>query len=133
MAIFLNSGFENADMSDTSADGFQWGLNNLTSVVTMNAPCDNPDTPVVVWNNQVLCNSQGHADPPKDWTPKNGNYCLRATYQIGKEQTEQRFDAIGSYPELWVSYWLRVPTNFFTENSLVDSRIISFLTSLWGR
>jgi hypothetical protein len=109
--IFLQDGFESADMSATSqinTQGFQWRSNNRTSVVTMNAPCSTPDTPVAVYNNGVICNVHS----PRDWNNKNGNYGLRFRYPAGEPWAQQEFELGQAKKEIWIRYWLRVPVNF---------------------
>lgn len=102
-ANLLVESFESADMSVTNADGFSWGNNNRTSVVTMDPG------PVAVYNN-------GAIDTPgpdgADWTAFDGEHSLRFRYPAGEFWSEQRFDMGGAYPEIWIRYWLRVPDNF---------------------
>src|SRR5690606_25220930 len=49
--------------------------------------------------------------------PYQGKYSLAFTHRakpIGEDSSaEQRFDLGGSYPEIWFSYWVRVPDNFY--------------------
>jgi hypothetical protein len=100
--LFVDS-FESADMSATNEDGFAWANNNRTSVVTM-AP-----GPLAVWNNGPIENP-GPDDA--DWTAMDGDHSLRFRYPAGEFWSEQRFDMGQPQPELWIRYWLRVPTNF---------------------
>ncbi|GAA0839883.1 hypothetical protein GCM10009113_04080 [Marinobacter szutsaonensis] len=44
---------------------------------------------------------------------KDGNYSLLFNYPAGEPWTEQRFSLGSSYPDLWVSFWIRVPQNFY--------------------
>ncbi len=108
--IFSDS-FESADMSLTNADGFKWEQNNKTSVVIQ----DPSDGPVAVYNNKPIYNIHPSTMPdgtPRGWTAKTGNYSLRFRYPAGKTWTEQRFGLGKPRRELWIRYWLRVPTNF---------------------
>lgn len=99
----ISDSFETGDMSSPDNKNFSWGGNNRTSIVTMD-----PD-PVAVWNNGPIYNS---VDDSRDWTAYDGDYSLRFRYGANENWSEQRF-AIGSeHPELWASYWMRVPVNF---------------------
>jgi hypothetical protein len=101
--VLFFDGFESADMSATNRDGFKWGRNNRTSVVTM-AP-----GPRMVWNN----GPRDEAGPEgAGWTAHEGKHALRFRYPAGEAWSEQRFHLGGAYPEIWIRYWLRVPTNF---------------------
>ena len=101
---FLVDGFESADMSTTNSDGFSWDVNNKTSIVTV----DDEDGSVAVYNNGPIYNIQ----PGNDWYAYEGDYSLRFRYAAGEAWSEQRFNLGGEYPELWISYWLRVPINY---------------------
>ncbi len=65
-------------------------------------------------------NANGFSWPYVDMTavvtekPKTGKYSLAFKYAPGEKWVEQTFD-LGSAPqrELWVSYWIRVPDNYF--------------------
>jgi hypothetical protein len=97
--LFVDS-FESGDMSATNEDGFSWGNNNRTSVVTAEGE---------VYNN----GKTGGAIPSgKDWEPKDGQHSLRFRYPAGEPWAEQRFNLGGAYPEIWIKYWLRVPVNY---------------------
>lgn len=100
--LFVDS-FESGDMSATNADGFSWGSNNRTSVVTMDPG------PVAVWNNGPIDNAGSDGT---DWTAYDERHSLRFRYPAGEFWSEQRFDIGQAQPELWIRYWLRVPTNF---------------------
>lgn len=101
--LFYDS-FESGDMSATNGDGFSWANNNRTSVVTAER---------VVWNN----GPQDTAAPAgSDWTCHHGDHCLRFRYPALEAWSEQRFDMGAAYPEVWIRYWIRVPTNFVHEN-----------------
>jgi hypothetical protein len=102
--------FESGDMSATNADGFDWGNNNRTSVVTADA---------VVYNN-------GEINVPipsgRDWGPFDGEHSLRIRYARGEPMAEQRFDMGKGYPEIWMSFWLRVPVNFTHPSSTPNNQ-----------
>ena len=103
--VLLFDGFELADMAATNLDGFRWGSNNKTSIVTMLN-----GVPTAVYNNGVI-NNPGPADA--DWTPHDGDYSLRFRYPAGIDShAEQRYDLGAPHKDIWFRYWLRVPTNF---------------------
>jgi len=101
--VFYYDGFESGDMSATNADGFAWGKNNCTSVVTAK---------MAVWNNGKIANPGPEGC---DWRAKTGKHCLRFSYPPNKPWAEQRFDLGKPYRELWIRYWLRVPVNYTHE------------------
>ncbi len=100
----LVDSFESGDMSKTNADGFTWGSNNRTSVVTATH---------AVWHNGSINNPIGAG---QNWEPFDGAHSLRFRYPALEAWSEQRFDLGGAYPEVWIRYWLRVPENFVHEN-----------------
>jgi len=113
--IILEETFESGNMSTTTnADGFKWQSNNNTSVVTEAPPCGglSAGTPTAIYNNKVICNGPQTPAGGGNWIAKNGENSLRFRYPAGQPWTEQRFFLGKGYPEIWVSYWIRVPTNY---------------------
>lgn len=115
--VLFFDGFESGDMSTTNSDGFTWGANNRTSVVTMD-PTSGQGTCLgneigarAIWNNGAICNPSYPIY--SDWTAKTGRNSLRFRYAAGEEWAEQQFTLGGEYPELWMAFWLRVPVNFY--------------------
>ncbi len=102
--LFYDS-FESLDMSATNSDGFSWTSSVRTSIVTQH-PVDGN---VVVFNGNSIYNI---VNDGRNWAARDGDYSLRFRYPAGQDWSEQRFDLGSAYPELWVSFWLRVPTNF---------------------
>lgn len=96
----LVDSFETGDMSATNEDGFDWGRNNRTSVVTDDQ---------VVYNNGELSIEKPSG---RDWQAKDGEHSLRIRYASGRNMSEQRFTLGGAYPEIWYKFWLRVPDNY---------------------
>ena len=105
--VIFEDSFESGDMSTTNSDGFSWRPLNRTSIVTQSE--DN--------GNVVIYNASGRADAIKDdgrnWSAFHGHNSLRFRYPAGEAWSEQRFELGGAYPEVWLSYWIRVPTNYF--------------------
>ena len=121
--VIIADDFESGDLSTTNKDGFKWAAPMRTSIVTRNASCANPGDDVVIWSGKAACTVLGSSDP-RDWTAKRGNNSLRFRYAAGQEWTEQRFDPGKGYPEIWLSYWIRVPVNFSrgTSGSLTNNK-----------
>lgn len=108
----FNDSFESADMSATNSDGFKWDKNNRTSVVIQ----DPSDGPVSLYMNKVTYDIYSSVMPDKsvrDWSAKDKTYALRFRYPAGQKWSEQRYDLGGAYPDVWVSYWIRVPNNYY--------------------
>jgi len=100
-----------SDISATNADGFKWSSMNRTSIVIQDAK----DGPVAVYNNNTIYRIHSTIMPDgtkRDWTAKHGNYSMRFNYPAEQTMAEQRFNLGTPYRDIWVSYWLRVPTNF---------------------
>jgi hypothetical protein len=114
----LFDSFESGDMSASNADGFSWGSNNRTSVVTSTE---------VVWNNGAKSTPIGSG---QDWTPFSGEHSLRFRYPAMEPWSEQRFKLGAAYPEIWFRYWLRVPKNFVHEPVSESSHNNKFF-ALW--
>jgi hypothetical protein len=109
--VIFSDSFESGDMSTTNPDGFTWGKNNRTSIVTQHPT----DGPVGLYNNGAVYNPHSSTMPDgslRDWTAKDGQNSLRFRYAPLQEWTEQRFDLGAGYPELWFSYHIRVPLNY---------------------
>ncbi len=98
-AFFIED-FESGDFSGTNAEGFHWKQTNRTSIVT----------------SESVVNNGAPVDVPipegRNWNPKNGRHSLRFRYPAQDFMSEQRFGLSVAHPELWVKYWLRVPTNY---------------------
>ena len=117
-AVFMDS-FESGDMSASNATGFNWGKNNRTSVVTEQGV--------------VYSNGEKNVSIPsgRDWEPKHGDHSLRFRYAPGEYMSEQRFQLGRHYKELWLAYWIRVPTNF-VQGSL-NNKFLSVWPSTYDR
>lgn len=111
--VIFRDSFESGDMSTTNSDGFAWGRNNRTSIVTMNPQCGDlhPGDPTVIYNNKKICNGPIEG---RNWQAYDGDNSLRFRYPAGENQTEQRFSLGTRYmPEFWMRYFIRVPDNFY--------------------
>lgn len=86
-------GFESGKMLSTGTEGFIW-----SQIGGGDANKCNPSH----------CPVQG--------TSYEKNYSLMMGYLAGANWTERRYYFNRYYPEVWISYWIRVPTNY-THNS----------------
>jgi chitodextrinase len=126
--IIFCDGFETGDLSTTNSDGFSWDGTNRTSIVTQ-VPADGP---VAIYNGNYIYNIHSPTMPDnsvRDWTAKNGDNSLRFRYPAGANWAEQRFALNRFYPDLWVSYWIRVPANYARGSS---SRNNKWFDIGWG-
>lgn len=130
--VLLSDSFESGNMAKSNADGFKWASNNRTSIVTMSAN----DGPVMIWQNGTKYVSGGSG---KDWTAFDGVNSLRFRYapygssESGddKHWSEQRFNLGKPTRELWIRYWVRVPTNF-THQSLTGGPSNNKFFAIWS-
>lgn len=118
--VFTDS-FESGNMSATNAHSFGWGNNNRTSIVT----------------EEGVVYAGGEKDIPipsgRDWSTYDnlGHHHLRFYYKAGEPMTEQRFKLGRHYQDLWLSYWLRVPTNF--EHGSLNNKFLSVWPTRYDR
>jgi len=82
-ATFYTSDFEKGSFAAESDSVFSWTDSAYTSIVT-------------------------HPSKVGD----SGTKALQFTYIVGGNESEQRFSLAKAYPEIWIRYWLQVPTNF---------------------
>ncbi|MEX0604300.1 MAG: hypothetical protein WD623_11305 [Marinobacter sp.] len=97
--IFFDS-FESGDTSATNNNGFTWDKNNRTSVVK---------TKVVEYNDTA---QDTVFTSNRNWKSNNAEHSLSFLYESNESWTEQRFKIGKPYSEIWMGFWLRVPTNF---------------------
>lgn len=92
--------FESGDMSTTSSAGFRWARNSNVSIVTSTRE---------VFKNSIV-------DEPAPisslWEAKTGDNALLIRYGAGQSWKEQRFQLKKPQPNIWMSFWLRVPLNY---------------------
>lgn len=96
----VSDSFESGDMSATSAAGFRWSSTTTTSVVTSTAE---------LYKTSII---DQPAPKNSEWEAKTGDHALMLRYSAGKSWTEQRFKFNEPQPDLWMSFWLRVPINY---------------------
>jgi hypothetical protein len=98
--LLVSDSFESGNMSPQIANGFRWSDTKVTSVV-------NKDTEVYITSDTNL-----PAPENSQWEAKTGDHALMLRYRAGKSWTEQKFYLQRPERELWMSFWLRVPTNY---------------------
>lgn len=103
--IFSDS-FESADLKTTNQAGFRWTDSAWVTLVTQ--------THEVWWNNKsdFTLKASAHGFPGGDWSPKTGQHSMRFRYAAGEAMSEQRFDLGTPMKDVWIRFWVRVPTNF---------------------
>lgn len=92
--------FESGDMSKTSSYGFKWADSKRNPVITVDA--------------RVSTSSLVDRPTPEisQWEAKTGTHALIMRYETGDSWTEKRFSFAEPQPEIWMSFWLRVPINY---------------------
>lgn len=123
----LFDSFESANLSAPdgpspalNTSGFYWGQTNYTSIVGMVN-----GQPTRVWTGTATNDIwAGH-----DFNCFEGTYCLRFRYIAGNNMAEQRFFLGRHYPELWVRYWIRVPTNYYQGG--LNNKFAAFWTNVY--
>ncbi|MFT6907219.1 MAG: hypothetical protein ACJAS1_003896 [Oleiphilaceae bacterium] len=96
----VTDSFESGDFSAPNTSGFSWSHTATTSVVTATTE---------VFNTSLL---NEPAPEISQWEAKTGDHALMLRYNVGKSWTEQRFSFNEPQPDIWMSFWLRVPINF---------------------
>lgn len=100
-------GFESGDITAPASPSpaqnsttFAWSALNRTSIVTGAALA-----------NSVIHPSVTVVNDTRDWSAYEGDNSMRFRWTAGTNMTEQRF-TLAAQPELWLRYWVRVPTNY---------------------
>ena len=105
MTRIFQDTFETGDFTHTE-NGFAWGSINRTSIVRDDGCAVHIEPPNCVEGN------------PGEWENGPGvagRHSMRFRYPANEYWSEQRFNIGGSYSELWMSFWIRVPINFTHE------------------
>ena len=126
--IFSDS-FESQDMATTNSTGFKWASNNRTAIVTQ----DTSDGPVSVsvYDNKAIYSIFSPTMPDgsvRDWTAKSGTYSLSFRYPIGESWSQQNFNLGTPMKDIWIRYWIRIPTNFSFSSTNGNDKFIA----LWS-
>ena len=109
--VLFEDSFESGDMSATNTEGFSWAQPNRTSIVFH----DEEDGPVAIYNGTEIYNIHDAIMPDgtvRDWHAFDGNNSLRFRYPAGENWAEQRFELGTPLRDVWIGFWLRVPTNY---------------------
>ena len=101
----FSDGLESGDFSSTNAGGFAWTDGSWTTVVS-------DDTELAGSSSSPQPKATAASFAGGDWTPYSGNNSIRFRYAAGAFMSEQRFNLGTAEKDIWISYWLRVPTNF---------------------
>lgn len=98
--LLVSDSFESGDMTTRNEIGFRWIITPKISVVTSTTE---------VFNTSLL---NEPAPAISQWEAKTGEHALLLRYPAGEPRTEQNFIFDEPQPELWMSFWLRVPINY---------------------
>lgn len=98
--LLVSDSFESGDMTTPSEIEFRWDSTSKTSVVT---------AATKVFRTSLL---NEPAPTTSHWEAKTGTHALLFHYPAREPWIEQRFRFDKPQPELWMSFWLRVPTNY---------------------
>ncbi len=119
--VIFSDSFESGDLLSTNADKFEWipsGENDRISIVTQD-PDDGPVSIFTSWEGRKyqVFSPKLPDGTPREYAAQDGKNSLRFKYQAtGKGDdsafVEQEFDMKKGYPEVWISYWIRVPMNY---------------------
>lgn len=96
----VSDSFESGDMSKTSSYGFKWSDSKSNPVITVDALV--PTTSSV----------NSPAPETSQWEAQSGSHALMMRYKTGINWKEKRFSFAAPQPEIWMSFWLRVPINY---------------------
>jgi hypothetical protein len=97
--IFEDS-FESGSLTSANGVDFKWSNTKTSSVVSDVA--------------QVYITEPVNMAIPafSNWDTVDGKHSMRLFYPAGQSWTEQRFHIGQGYEEIWIRYWIRVPTNY---------------------
>lgn len=112
-SFIVKEDFEKGVLDSRYSSGFRWG--QTWQSVRMSVVRDDQ---YIVWNKGSV--AEGPVSGA-DWEGHSGTHALRFAYPAGQNGwAEQRFSLGAAYPELWIGYWLRVPSSW-THGTGVDS------------
>ncbi|MCW8193286.1 hypothetical protein F6455_00610 [Proteobacteria bacterium 005FR1] len=98
----VEEGFESATLDVPYTTGFSWGSARGRSIVR--------DDQYRVWKGESILEGP---ESGREWEGFSGSHAMLFSFPAGQNGfAEQRFSLGKAYPELWVGYWLRVPTNW---------------------
>lgn len=98
--------YESGDLSANHTSGLNWASPNRTSLVKHDPNLGD----MVIYNGNPVEIIVGFT---RDWKAIDGDVSMRFRYPSGtNSMAEQRFSLDTAYPEIWISYWLKVPINF---------------------
>ncbi|MGQ9424685.1 hypothetical protein ACXYTJ_01910 [Gilvimarinus sp. F26214L] len=103
---FMDS-FETRDLSANVSPDFTWEGMNRTSLVSKDPILGD----LIIFNRSGAVELQQTSD--KGWSAKAGDVSMRFDFPAGKGTwSEQRFSLAMPQEDIWIRYWLKVPTNF---------------------
>lgn len=117
----ISDSFESGDLSAIHTSGLSWGRTNDTSLVKRDSEMGD----MIVYTNNSVVETQAGFD--KQWKARHGDVSMRFSYEPGANSwAEQRFALDSAHPEIWISYWLKVPINYkHSSNSPGNSKLFA--------
>lgn len=115
----VEDGFESGTLR-SSDPGFQWSATNNTFVVR--------DDGYITFGAGAGVEGPFAGRRWENGPGSKGRHALMFRYPAGKAWAEQRFTFSRGYPELWLSFWVRVPPNFQHPDSSPNNQK---LLSVW--
>lgn len=116
--VLFSDGLETGDFLHTE-NSFSWSSPNRTSIVRDDGYVVNNGSPIMTG-----------PFPEREWEngPESaGHHAMRFRYPANDNMAEQRFTIGSANPEIWVSFWWRVPINFFHNSGNSNQK----LSALW--
>ena len=120
-SYYFEDGFEGGDTYSSNAQGFSWGGDNSNAIFNSQG---------MLWKKETGTNSPPLTsftsengwtwaiDSNTSWTPRSGSGSnfLNFIYSASDNWAERRFELGAGGPDVWISFWLRVPTNYILPN-----------------
>lgn len=103
----ISDSFESGDLSARYSPGLSWGGTNNTSLVKRDP----------VLGDMIIYRANKREETQmgwnREWQAKDGDVSMRFDFPPGRDTwAEQRFALDTAMPEIWISFWLKIPINY---------------------